>query len=92
MNTKNGLILWKMKNKLQYLKGLSLENIGPNLPRPYTDVLHGSKKYKNLKELRNKTEKSVLRVSYYFDPKRNAYVIAGGEIKKVKTKKIFTKI
>ena len=30
MNTKNGLILWKMKNKLQYLKGLSLENIGPN--------------------------------------------------------------
>lgn len=69
MNTKNGLILWKMKNKLQYLKGLSLENIEPNLPRPYTDVLHGSKKYKNLKELRNKTEKSVLRVSYYFDPK-----------------------
>lgn len=67
-----------------------LENIGPNLPRPYADVLHGSKKYKNLKELRNKTEKSVLRVSYYFDPKRNAYVIAGGN-KKGKNEKDFYK-
>ena len=58
-----------------------LQQIGPNLPRPYTDVLHGSKKYKNLKELRNKTEKSVLSVSYYFDPQRNAYLLIGGDKK-----------
>ena len=30
---------------------LLLRQYGPNLPRPYADVLHGSKKLKNLKEL-----------------------------------------
>ena len=67
-----------------------LQNIGPNLPRPYSDVLHGSKKYKNLKELRNQTRNSVLRVSYYFDSKRNAYLITGGD-KKGKVEKKFYK-
>ena len=46
---------------------LLLKQYGPNLPRPYADVLHGSKKYKNLKELRNQTQKHVLRIAYYFD-------------------------
>ena len=47
-----------------------LREFGPNLPRPYSDTLHGSKKYKNLKELRNKTEAHILRVAYYFDKKK----------------------
>ncbi len=69
---------------------LLLQEIGPNLPRPYSDVLNGSKKYKNLKELRNKTEKHVIRVAYYFDPKRNAYLLTGGD-KKGKNQRKFYK-
>lgn len=67
-----------------------LGEFGPNLPRPYADVLHGSKKYKNLKELRNQTSEHVLRISYYFDPKRNAFLITGGD-KKGKNEKKFYK-
>lgn len=51
---------------------LLLKQYAPNLPRPYADVLHGSKKYKNLKELRNQTQQHILRVSYYFDTDRKA--------------------
>ena len=53
---------------------LLLQQYGPNLPRPYADVLHGSKNYKNLKELRNQTRNHLLRVAYYFDSRRNAFV------------------
>ena len=60
---------------------LLLRQYGPNLPRPYTDVLHGSKKLKNLKELRNQTQHHLLRVSYYFDSKRNAFLLTGGDKK-----------
>ena len=58
-----------------------LQQFGPELPRPYSDVLHGSKKYKNLKELRNHTSNHQLRVAYYFDFKRNAFLITGGDKK-----------
>ena len=58
-----------------------LKEFGPNLPRPYSDTLRGSKKYKNLKELRNKTDAHILRVAYYFDKKRNAYLLMGGDKK-----------
>nr|MBP3282371.1 type II toxin-antitoxin system RelE/ParE family toxin [Treponema sp.] len=60
---------------------LLLKQFGPNLPRPYSDVLHGSKKLKNLKELRNQTQQHVLRVAYYFDSKRNAFLLTGGDKK-----------
>ncbi len=60
---------------------LLLREFGPNLPRPYADVLHGSKKYKNLKELRNQTQKHILRVSYYFDTERKAFLLTGGDKK-----------
>lgn len=60
---------------------LLLREYGPNLPRPYADVLHGSKKYKNLKELRNQTQEHVLRVSYYFDSERKAFLLTGGDKK-----------
>lgn len=58
-----------------------LRQYGPNLPRPYADVLHGSKKLKNLKELRNQTQKHLLRVAYYFDSARNAFLLTGGDKK-----------
>ena len=60
---------------------LLLKEYGPNLPRPYADVLHGSRKLKNLKELRNQTQKHLLRVSYYFDTERNAFLLTGGDKK-----------
>lgn len=60
---------------------LILKDQGPNLPRPYADTLHGSKKYKNLKELRNRTKNHVLRVVYYFDPVRKAFLLIGGDKK-----------
>ena len=60
---------------------LLLRQYGPNLPRPYADVLKGSKKYKNLKELRNQTQQHILRVSYYFDTDRKAFLLIGGDKK-----------
>lgn len=60
---------------------LLLEMYGPTLPRPYTDVLKGSKIYKNLKELRAQTDRHVLRVAYYFDSKRKAFLLTGGDKK-----------
>ena len=69
---------------------LLLHRFGPNLPRPYADVLHGVKKYKNLKELRNQTQKHLLRIAYYFDSKRNAFLLIGGD-KKGKDQKKFYK-
>ena len=60
---------------------LLLKEYGPNLPRPYADVLHGSRKLKNLKELRSQTQKHLLRVSYYFDTERNAFLLTGGDKK-----------
>ena len=60
---------------------LLLRQYGPQLPRPYADTLKGSKKYKNLKELRNQTEQHVLRVSYYFDTERNGFLLTGGDKK-----------
>ena len=60
---------------------LLLEIYGPNLPRPYSDVLKGSKLYKNLKELRTQTDKHVLRVAYYFDHARKAFLLIGGDKK-----------
>ena len=69
---------------------LLLEAFGPNLPRPYADVLRGSEMYKNLKELRAKTMNHILRVAYYFDRKRNAILLTGGD-KKGKNEERFYK-
>lgn len=60
---------------------LLLRQFGPNLPRPYADGLKGSKKYKKLKELRNQTQQHVLRVAYYFDTERKAFLLTGGDKK-----------
>ena len=65
-----------------------LEEYGPNLGRPHADTLKGSKKLKNLKELRPLTENHVFRVAYIFDPKRKGLLLIGGD-KKGKNEKTF---
>ena len=60
---------------------LLLKDQGPDLTRPYSDILHGVKNHSNLKELRNKTDRHILRVAYYFDSVRNAFLLIGGDKK-----------
>ena len=55
-----------------------LEEQGPELGRPYVDTLYGSA-YPNLKELRVQHQGRPLRILFAFDPRRNAYLILGGD-------------
>jgi hypothetical protein len=55
-----------------------LESMGPHLPRPYSDTLSGSKKIKNLKELRVQHAGKPYRILYAFDPRRRAILLCGG--------------
>ena len=48
-----------------------LEEFGPNLGRPTVDTLKGSK-HANMKELRFSWNSEVWRVTFAFDPKRQA--------------------
>lgn len=57
-----------------------LEEFGPNLGRPYSDTLKGSK-FKNMKELRRQHKGDPYRIIYCFDPKRRAVLILGGNKK-----------
>ena len=57
-----------------------LEKLGPTLPRPHADVIATSK-HSNMKELRGRTEKGLLRVLYAFDPRRTAILLIGGDKK-----------
>jgi|SRR5437762_2930168 len=55
-----------------------LQNHGPALPRPHSDVIVTSR-HSNMKELRGKTDRSVLRVLHAFDPRRTAILLIGGD-------------
>jgi len=55
-----------------------LHDYGPTLGRPYVDTLKGSK-YSNMKELRVQHLGRPLRILFAFDPRRNAYLILGGD-------------
>ena len=55
-----------------------LETYGPTLARPYVDTLVGSK-YPNMKELRVQHQGRPFRILFMFDPRRNAYLILGGD-------------
>jgi len=55
-----------------------LEEFGPNLGRPTVDTLKGSK-HANMKELRFAWNGEVWRVSFAFDPKRQAVLLVGGD-------------
>ena len=55
-----------------------LELHGPELGRPYVDTLRGSA-FPNMKELRVQHLGRPLRILFAFDPRRNAYLILGGD-------------
>jgi hypothetical protein len=55
-----------------------LELYGPTLGRPYVDTLVGSR-YPNMKELRVQHQGRPYRILFTFDPRRNAYLILGGD-------------
>ena len=54
-----------------------LADYGPTLGRPYADTLKGSR-HLNLKELRVQHFGRPYRILFAFDPRRNAYLILGG--------------
>jgi hypothetical protein len=55
-----------------------LVEYGPALGRPYVDTLNGSA-YPNMKELRVQHQGRPYRILFAFDPRRNAYLILGGD-------------
>ena len=61
-------------------KVIILSEFGPNLGRPYVDTIHGSK-YPNLKELRIKYKRNIIRILFCFNKSRNCWLIIGGNKK-----------
>ena len=61
-------------------KAYLLQAFGPQLGRPHADTLKGSS-VKNLKELRASADGQILRVLYYFNQRRQALLIIGGNKK-----------
>jgi hypothetical protein len=55
-----------------------LKEYGPTLGRPYVDTLKGAT-HTNLKELRVQHHGRPYRILFAFDPRRNAYLILGGD-------------
>lgn len=55
-----------------------LEEHGPTLPRPHSDVIAPSK-HANMKELRGRDGDAILRVLYAFNPRRTAVLLIGGD-------------
>ena len=56
-----------------------LEVKGPNLGRPHADTLEGTRRVKNLKELRIQHQGKPYRVFFAFDPERQAVLLCGGD-------------
>ncbi|HXR40175.1 MAG TPA: type II toxin-antitoxin system RelE/ParE family toxin [Terracidiphilus sp.] len=72
-------------NSLNEQEGVSVDTsvdmlaeYGPALGRPHVDTPRGSR-YTNLKELRVQHLGRPLRILFAFDPRRNAYLILGGD-------------
>jgi len=55
-----------------------LQLLGPQLKRPRSDTLNGSK-HANMKELRFDADRGVWRVAYAFDPVRKAILLVAGD-------------
>ena len=55
-----------------------LEQLGPQLSRPYADSVKGSR-HSNMKELRTQSGGRPLRTFYAFDPRRHAILLIGGD-------------
>ena len=54
-----------------------LRHRGPNLGRPYVDIVKGSN-YQNMKELRIQIAGKPWRILFAFDPNRAAVLLVGG--------------
>jgi hypothetical protein len=71
--------LHQLRNRYSVAEGVDmLEEYGPALGRPYADTLRGSR-YPNMKELRVQHQGKPYRILFAFDPRRNAYLILGGD-------------
>ena len=57
---------------------VALQVRGPQLDRPYCDLVKGSA-FPNLKELRVKVDRRPYRVLFAFDPRRSAILLVGGD-------------
>lgn len=57
-----------------------LQEMGPNLPFPYTSGIKGSR-YPHLRELRIQHKREPYRILYAFDPRRVAVLLLGGSKK-----------
>jgi len=55
-----------------------LEELGPSLGRPHVDTVRDSR-HANVKELRVQHQGRPYRILFAFDPRRNAYLILGGD-------------
>jgi hypothetical protein len=55
-----------------------IEQLGPQLPRPHSDTVKGSK-HSNMKELRTQHRGRPIRTFYVFDPRRMAILLIGGD-------------
>jgi len=55
-----------------------LRQLGPELPRPYSDTIKGSK-HANMKELRTQCQGRPIRTFYAFDPRRSAILLIGSD-------------
>lgn len=64
------------RDKLDAIR-LLLRQKGPNLGRPYVDILNASR-HRNMKEIRVEAN-GVWRFAFAFDPRRNAVILVGGD-------------
>lgn len=72
-------------------RALLLARIGPGLGRPHADTLSGSR-HANMKELRCAVDKSVWRVAFAFDPRREAILLAVGNKIGVSQKRFYREL
>ena len=68
-----------------------LKEYGPKLGRPHADTLNDSE-HANMKELRFKADGGVWRVTYAFDPKREAILLVAGDKSGVSEKRFYKQL
>ncbi|MBA4424098.1 MAG: diaminopimelate decarboxylase [Syntrophus sp. (in: bacteria)] len=66
-----------------------LKSMGPNLGRPYVDLIKGSR-HENMKELRVQSKGRPFRIFFAFDPLRQAVLLIGGN--KTGSKRFYTRM
>ncbi len=70
---------------------LLLRDFGPNLGRPTVDTLKGSR-HPNMKELRFGFAGEVWRVTFAFDPRRQAVLLAAGDKSGVDQRRFYRRL